>query len=90
MKSWKPFWFETNSAWGLVDSPDAWVEMRRRWNMGAHGMPPKEIYNVLSFDRTKPRQDDLPNFGSRREHIGGKATLRDFFNMNGMDTGIGA
>ena len=33
--SWTTFWFETNSAWGLVDSPEAWKAMRENWNKGA-------------------------------------------------------
>ena len=38
--SWTTFWFETNSAWGLVDSPEAWKAMRENWNKGAHGYTP--------------------------------------------------
>jgi len=91
---WKTFWFETNSAWGLVDSPEAWEAMRENWNKGAHGMQPDEIYsNNLSFD--KPHQisekiihcpnKEIPNFGRRAEHIGGKTTLGEFFDQNGMN-----
>lgn len=85
--AWKTFWFETNSAWGLVDSPQAWKIMREKWNNGAHGMKPEEIYiNNLSFDKSVPSRDgDHPNFGRRREHIGGKTTLGEFFDQNGMD-----
>lgn len=86
MDNWKTFWFETNSAWGLVDSPEAWKAMRENWNKGAHGMPPDEIYsNNLSFDPAHSSASDVPNFGRRAEHISGKTTLGEFFDQNGMD-----
>lgn len=82
---WTTFWFETNSVWGLVDSPGAWKAMRENWNKGAHGMQPDEIYsNNLSFDRANHSDDDVPNFGRRAEHLGGKTTLGEFFDQNGM------
>ena len=82
--AWKTFWFDTNSAWGMADSPEAWAAIRANWNKGAHGMKPKEIYtNNLSCDHP-PRPGDVPNFGRRAEHIGGKITLGEFFDDNGM------
>lgn len=91
MNGWVTFWFETNSAWGLVDSPAAWAEMRANWNKGAHGMKPQDIYDrSLSFDRTNPHPEDMPNFGLRSEHIGGKTTLGEFFDANKMDRQIGS
>jgi hypothetical protein len=74
-----------------VDSPEAWVQMRANWEKGVHSMKPDEIYtNNLSFDREVTRHDDVPNFGRRSEHIGGKTTLGEFFDANGMDRRIGA
>lgn len=87
---WPVFWFETNSAWGLVDSPEAWAEVRRNWNKGAHGLQPDEIYSRnRSFDPPQPRPGGVPNFGGRAEHIGGQMTLGEFFDAHGMDRGIG-
>jgi len=84
--SWTTFWFETNSAWGLVDSPEAWKAMRENWNKGAHGMQADEIYsNNLSYDPARnTTNNDVPNFGRRAEHIGGKTTLGEFFDQDGM------
>jgi hypothetical protein len=88
--NWAPFWFETNSAWGLVDSPEAWVSMREKWNKGDRSMKPNEIYsNNLSFDVKTHHQITIPSFGRRIEHIGGKTTLGEFFDANGMDRNVG-
>lgn len=91
MGNWAPFWFETNSAFGMVDSPEAWAAMRARWNKGAHGMKPDDIYSSnLSLDRVVAKPDDVPNFGRRSEHLGGKTTLGEFFDANGLDRDIGS
>lgn len=91
MPGWTTFWFETNSAWGRVDSPAAWLKMREAWNKGAHSMTPDEIYTTnLSFEPANPRPEDIPNFGCRAEHIGGKMSLGEFFDAHQMDRGIGA
>lgn len=82
--AWTPFWFETNSAFGLVDSPEAWKLMRARWAKGAHHLPPAAIYTMRSFDPTVTREGDIPNFGGRSEHLGGKTTLGEFFDAKGM------
>ncbi len=73
-----------------MDSPEAWAKMRENWNKGDHSMKPDEIYtNNLSWDRTQIRSGDVPNFGRRMEHIGGKTTLGEFFDTNGMDRKAG-
>ena len=37
MPNWPVFWFETNSAWGLVNSQEVWAAMRAAWNeLGTH------------------------------------------------------
>lgn len=84
--AWTPFWFETNSAFGLVDSPKAWTRMRKQWETAARllHLGPNAIYDLRSFDRTVVREGDLPNFGQRSEHLGGKTTLGQFFDAEGM------
>lgn len=88
MGNWPTFWFETNDAWGLVDGPEAWKEMRANWNKGGHRMAPDEIYSAKAADLDDPA--DVPNFGTRAEHLGGKMTLGEFFDQNGVDRSIGA
>lgn len=87
MENWPVFWFETNDAWGLVDSPAAWAEMRANWNKGGHGLGEDEIYHAKSTASTD--SGDTPNFGTRAEHLGGKITLGEFFDQNGVDCSIG-
>lgn len=87
--NWEKFWLETNSAWGICDSPEQWLERRAAWNKGAHGQKPDEIYNLkLAATKTK-RKGDVPSFGSRVEHIGGTKTLGEFFDEHNMDRNIG-
>jgi hypothetical protein len=86
MSAWTTFWFESNSAWGLADSPETWANIRADWNRGAHYMAPKEIYTASrSWDRHNAKPGTVPNFGQRTEHLGGKMTLGDFFDQHGMD-----
>ena len=82
--SWKTFWFETNSVWGSVDSPIKWREVRGHWNNGCHGMLPEDIYTCNSSYDGIAYPGRLPEFGSRGEHIGGKMTLGEFFDLHGM------
>ena len=87
--NWVSFWFDTNSAWSLVDSPTAWMFIRMKWNEGALYSDPDEIYtNNRSVEY--PWQGEIPNFGRCKEHIGGKTTLGEFFASNCMDMSIGS
>ena len=89
MPNWPVFWFETNSAWGLVNSQEVWAAMRTAWNAGGHRQPPEAIYNATLVAAELP-QGKIPNFGTRAEHIGGQMTLGEFFDKNGVDRNIGA
>jgi hypothetical protein len=85
--TWVTFWLETNSTFGLVDSPEKWIQKRKEWNSDAcgSGMHPNDIYDLKSYDKS----EGWPEFGSRREHRDGTRTLGEFFEANGMDTNIG-
>lgn len=88
MGTWPVFWFETNSAWGLVDSPAAWAKMRANWNEGGHGLGEDEIYSAKSTASTDSGEA-IPEFGTRAEHLCGKMTLGEFFDQNGVDRSTG-
>ena len=90
-QKWTPFWLETNSTFGLVDSAEVWVQKRHEWDKDAsrYGICPDEIYELKSYDRDSNDKSQTPSFGSRREHIGGKMTLGLFFALHGMDRSIG-
>ena len=83
MINWTPFWFDSNSAWGLADTPEAWQAIRANWDKGAHCMKGDEIYLAKSAGYDLARTG-VQSFGWRVEHIGGRQTLREFFAENGM------
>lgn len=82
---WVTFHLDTNYARGLADSPDHWETIRSNWVNGEHAMNPDEIYtNNRSCDSATNQPGDIPSFGRRAEHIGGKMTLGEFFDAHGM------
>jgi len=81
---WKTFWFESNAAWGLADSQEAWDKIRANYALSHKNDDPDLIYNAASASFCDRDSSLMPNFGFRREHIGGKKTLRDFFDEHYM------
>jgi hypothetical protein len=78
MKSikWVAFHFESNQAFGDIESLEQWLEMKARWEVA---YPGHDIYDCKEC--TYPRA--MPDFGQRREHQGDR-TLREFFTANEM------
>jgi len=85
--TWKTFWFESNAAWGLADSEEAWDNIKANYNNFHKNDDPDLIYNATSASFCDRDSSLMLNFGFRMEHIGGKKTLRDFFNEHGMSFG---
>lgn len=78
---WVPFWFDTNSCFGLADTPEKWDEIKTMWYKD--NFIDANIYDACrSYDSSLESYN--PNFGTRREHHNGSMTLGEFFDKNGM------
>lgn len=85
MSNWKPFWFESNSCWGKVDSPEKWEEMKRKYKeiSGNELDPSKARMGTYGLPEAQWSDNMKQNFGFRSEHVGG-TTLVDFANEHGF------
>ena len=90
---WIPFFFDSNGAFGEVDSPEAWGRIVakmtahyrsdfRRMLLEAREAPSTFIHpsDLIQGQRTR---DPIPNFGWRREHVG-RRTLGEWADAVGM------
>jgi len=78
MSTWKSFHFNSNRAWGLMDSEEKWEEVITLHEEDAIDLGEARMSNSRGKDK-------LPFFG-----FGGYpgCTLRKWFNKNGMDLGV--
>lgn len=82
---WKPFWFESNVVWGLMDTREKWNETKAEWYK--YNEASDDIYSLRASGYGKTiigTNDDVPNFGCRKEHFG-NYTLSQFFADNNME-----
>ena len=76
---WKKFWFETNQAFGPVDSAEDWSRMKSQYDRAYPGCNVYDLKEAGGRDKYP-----IPSFGQRREHTGDR-TLGEFFKKNGMN-----
>ncbi len=81
--TWIPFHYDSNSAFGLIDSPDAWTRLLANIKGGAEIALEARSATWLHAN-TALEAGGAPSFGYRREHVGGKESLREWATTCGM------
>ncbi len=80
-QKWKTFLFEGNAWYDVVESPEKFKDL-----LVAHN---GNLEELLSFKRLVLQEEKLgnnmPRFGNRREHVGGKQTLGEWLKENKID-----
>lgn len=77
MKKWKPFWLESNQAWGWIDKPSKWNRIKKSYqDTGINISDAKESTSYAE-------STGAPYFGFRSE-CKGPGTLGEFFKKHGM------
>ena len=98
MKKWTPFWWESNAAWGVVDSPEAWDKMVDKYQRNySPRMTSREIREQMidsasiavwkhasSFEA-----GNLVSVGCRREHFGGQPFKQWLIERDMYDIALG-
>jgi len=75
----KPFWWDSNQAWGEVRCPSDWYRLVWYCNRGTPGETFQETQDSMLVAKGFLRPDGtLPSFGFRSEHIGAPLTLIEF------------
>ena len=88
MINWTPFHFDSNTAWGTIDSPEAWAKLLDDYGAKGGLRPDEAVTRALAATLAPGEGVDttatLPRFGYRTEHVGGTTTLRQWAEGNGM------
>ena len=85
VKKWVAFWLETSYVWGLIASQEDWLKSLADLNKNPFTAP-QDIYTLAKkADVCYGYVNSIPSFGTRAEHINGKLTLGEFFDMHGME-----
>lgn len=97
MSAWKTFYFDSNSWFDVVDSPEKFKDLLVAYKgnlsnlLDAKRAPVAEVaklpanYHLGAAKRT--RTGEMPNFGFRREHTG-KQTLGEWLRENNVDLAL--
>ncbi|TSC84258.1 MAG: hypothetical protein G01um101413_553 [Parcubacteria group bacterium Gr01-1014_13] len=84
-QKWKTFFFDSNTWFDVVETPDKFKDL-----LYTHNGNLEEILgskrSVMSEE--KKHTDEMPRFGNRREHVGGKQTLGEWLKENKIDLGF--
>jgi len=78
--AWNVFFWDSNQAFGLVDSPETWAEIIGNLEKG---QDPSTVINFLKEGKMAPSMRDCPKFGYRMECTE-KTTLEDWAKQTGM------
>ena len=70
---WKPFWFEGNTAWGLICNADGWARID-----AAYSGSGADLRLARRGPDKRSADGPIPNYGFRSEHRGAE-TLGEFF-----------
>lgn len=88
MSNWPTFFYDTNGYGGvLIESRSHWRELLRQ--EAASGVTLDTVLTRTSI-RDPGRPLPQPNFGNRREHLGGRCTLGAYLSAWGVDPREGA
>ena len=74
-RKWIPFWFEGNSAWGMIDSPGEFERIKKAY----HGSDCRSAKRAGGDYES----NGIPYFGYRAECIGAE-TLGEWADKNGI------
>jgi len=92
---WKPFFFDCNTVFGIVDNLNAWEKIRDacrkarpdRWEeflKNASQCPDPDFIHPSDEVRGEATRAEMPNFGCRMEHTDCTNTLAVWAPANGM------
>ncbi len=74
-EGWTPFWFEGNSAWGLINGPAEWAQIKEAY--------PDTDLSQAKISESYSANTGIPYYGFRHECQGPKL-LGEFFAENNM------
>ena len=80
---WKPFFFESNQFFQMVNSMDDWKKLQKAYPNYSNEQLLTAREATWNGQRSLNVRLQNPNFGFRLEHDGEK-TLKDFFIEHGM------
>jgi hypothetical protein len=81
-EKWVVFYLDTNSVWGMVESREDWLGMKKKWVEWQSGRTDEELKDCPGM-----KEKDIPlppKFGYVVECTG-PGTLGQFFERNGME-----
>lgn len=95
MGDWKPFYVDTNAAWGQITDFVLWQNLVDDYAAFCRCGRGHAVERLLDANVASPEKveslphsymvpTETPSFGYRREHIGGEFTLRTWAETNGM------
>ena len=94
--TWNPFHYDSNAAWGVIDSPEAWAKLLDNPQHPSRDDRDQRLARTLDakmavrlhantlLETALAGDASMPSFGWRSEHIGDGVTLREWATGNGM------